>query len=114
MTQRIPLGLNGTLDGTCIACFTPTDTALGYDGSLEGHIAFLEHLGIPADQSLALAEASPDRPADPDPDHPARWAVPYQLCSACAERTGLPAPVLVVKGAGIPAIRVQSDNPALD
>lgn len=50
--------------GTCVACYTPTDTALGYTGSVEGHVVFLHKLGLPMAEAEALAEGSPLRPVD--------------------------------------------------
>lgn len=37
-------GLNDNIDGTCIGCFTPTDTAIGIQGTAEFHAALLSKL----------------------------------------------------------------------
>lgn len=100
--------------GTCIACYTPTETALGYSGSLEGHIVFLMKLGVPQSEAESTAELSPMRPVDTDPDHPARYATPYAVCASCAERAGLPPPVLMAPDAKITTITTRSDRPEYD
>jgi hypothetical protein len=93
----------------CIACYTPTETALGYFGSVEGHAAFLTVLGVPEREAVAAAELSPLRPTDTDPDHPARYQTPYRVCSDCAAKAKVPAPVLIEDGAAIPAITAKND-----
>lgn len=42
---------SGNADGTCIACYTATDTALGYSGTAEGHAAFLVSVGVPMEEA---------------------------------------------------------------
>lgn len=86
-------GLQGTADGSCIACYTPTDTALGCRGEPEWQAAFLVTLGVPHDEAIATVE---------------RWQPPedsiYQVCAACAKKAGFPKPVLALAGAEIPTV----------
>lgn len=96
-----PPGLQGDYQGTCIACFRGTDTALGVRGEPEWHAAFLHRLGLPMDQAIAIVERRPEARtvrADGQSDGM------YRVCSECAAKANFPAPVLAIEGAALPTI----------
>jgi hypothetical protein len=86
-------GLQGTLSGTCIACYKPTDTALGVEGDPEWHAAFLVVLGVPQTEALATIERS----------QPPRRSV-CRVCEACAAKSPFPKPVLALPGVAVPTV----------
>jgi hypothetical protein len=93
-------GLDGTLSGTCVACYTPTDTALAVLGIPEWHGAFLFNIGAPQAEAFALVEkygkAQPDQ---------RRYEAIYQVCGACAAKMpNFPRPALVMLDEPIPVI----------
>ncbi len=90
-------GLQGDYTGTCVACLTPTDTALGANGDAEWIIGFLVSLGIEFEEALKTLEWSED-------------SVPsgvikktFRVCKSCADRNGFPV-ALWIAGAEIPYI----------
>ena len=68
---------------------SPTDTALGVEGQIEWHVAFLEILGV------SKAEADGTVRENVPPGASERYEMAYRVCSACAAKPGLPAPVLI-------------------
>lgn len=94
------------MNGLCVACMTPTDTALGVRGEPEWHIAFLTALGIPLDQAEKTFEVM-ERTAPGIMSNDGsvyEWGV--QVCTACAEksRAPLPIPVLALPGRDLPVV----------
>ena len=102
-SRRTP-GLDGTYDGSCVACLRPTDTALGFRGEPGWHAAGLTKLGLPIKEAITtvhrfLEEVS----GGPDPD--GRYSAVYRVCGDCAARTpGFPKPVLALAGEPVPTI----------
>lgn len=94
---------------SCIACLTPSRTALGYRGTLEGHVAFLVVLGVPMEEAVATVEEFGARPVDIDSERPARWDQVYGVCGRCAQAiAGMPEPT---SGDTIPFITTAHDHP---
>jgi hypothetical protein len=56
MSDELQPGLQGNFHGTCVACLTPTDTALGFEGEAEFVIAGISVLGVPMDQAQVMVE----------------------------------------------------------
>jgi hypothetical protein len=71
----VSVGLDGTYRGTCIACYTPTDTALALEGEPEWIAAVLVVMGVPNDQAVATIERAPN---------PAK--VTLRVCADCANK----------------------------
>ena len=49
-------GIDGTYDGSCVACLRGTDTGLAFTGEAEWIIAGMMMLGIPEDQATIMVE----------------------------------------------------------
>lgn len=102
-------GLDGTYEGTCIACLTPTDTALAFRGEAKWFIAGLYALGIPEDQAFATAhviwsESDPMLRKGQVPGGIVTEAI--RVCRKCVRSAGpsFPDPVLAIADAEIPVI----------
>ncbi len=102
-------GLDGSYRDTCIVCFTPTDTGLGFRGEAEWCIAGIRVLGVPEDHAYPTFREGwidsghelgdgevPDGVID----------VPVRVCAGCVSKcpADFPAPVLAVPGAALPTI----------
>ncbi|UZF57082.1 hypothetical protein LH935_03540 [Gordonia polyisoprenivorans] len=100
-------GLNGDWAGSCIVCFTPTDTALAFQGEPEWCIAGLVALGVPEDQAAATfaAEFGTVSPLGVHTVPSEEVTAMYRVCSACASAKGMVAPALVIVGEDTPCYR---------
>jgi len=89
-TRKLPApGLQGDYKGTCIVCFRPTDTGLGFRGEAEFVIAGLRVLGIPEGADYATFRAGwTDTGHDLEdgevPD--GIIEVPVQVCTRCVSK----------------------------
>lgn len=114
--------MSPSLQQKCIVCDQPTDTTLAFIGSAEWCVAWLEVLGVPADEAYLKAFKSWHEDLGPGlqfgdaPDGVIQMGV--QLCKSCAERarasladpTSLPEPVLALPGSSVPAIVEPEDG----
>lgn len=88
--------------GLCLACLTPTDTALAFRGDAEFHIAAV--MSITKDP-IEIASKTYERAsgADPGKVFDGVHDVIFRLCEECASRAKLPRkPVLLTPNAEIP------------
>ena len=109
--KRSP-GLDGTYNGTCVACLRATDTALGVRGVPEWHAGFLVAVGLPEQEADAtvsrfLAELAAGGGYRVEAGE---YDMVYRVCGRCASRVpSLPAPVLVIPGNPVPTIAQPRD-----
>lgn len=86
----ISAGLDGTFNGTCVICLTPTDTVLGFQGEAEWCISGLYTLGIPMDEAVIMAEHCWG--ADPGLVPQGTQYVGVQVCNECVAKVEPPFP----------------------
>lgn len=98
LAERVTAGLQGTYDGTCVACLQPTDTGLGFEGEAEWIIAGLTLLGVGQDEALqTLASADPRfRPVGKVPIGTVK--VVFRVCGACAGKRNFPVALITAAG----------------
>lgn len=91
-------GLQGDYTDSCVVCFTPTDTGLGFAGEAEWIIAGMVRLGIDQDQALAtLAAGDPKwRPVGMVPS--GETTAILRVCGDCAGKPGFPVALITAYG----------------
>ena len=96
-------------NGPCVACLTPTDTALGVEGEAEWHMAFLVALDIPEDQAALTVSEATNNPPGKVPV--GRFPQTVRVCASCVEKSDapFPAPVLTLPGVDLPTIHQTSN-----
>lgn len=85
--------------GSCIACLTGTDTALGFRGDIDWVAGGLVALGVPTEQAIATVENS-DIPVNLY----GQFEAIFQVCTNCCTKSSLPAPVLIHSGVSVPTL----------
>ena len=87
--------VNGNVQGTCVVCCLPTDTALAFEGGPVWHAALLHACGVPLTEAVDVVGGLLGPLDKPD------WfQQEYAVCIGCAEDAGkrmpggLPRPTL--------------------
>jgi hypothetical protein len=93
--------------GSCIICGQGTDTALGFKGSGEAHIAFLIVLGVAEDEASATVSVATN--SEPGMVPSGKFVATYRLCARCVREAepDFPPPVLLMVDGEIPVIEVE-------
>jgi hypothetical protein len=89
-TRMQPPGFDGTFNGTCIACITPTDTGVMLEGRAEFHIAAMQLWGIPDEQIASLLRMDVktyELRAHEIPEGSFRAG--FRVCERCAAKAGM-------------------------
>lgn len=94
-------GLQGTYDGSCVVCLSPTDTGLVFEGVAEFTIAGLIKLGVPEDEAPATAWQVWG--TDPGMVPSGRVLSEVRVCTKDANRAGCQVALLV--GGKLPVYR---------
>ncbi len=81
----------------CTVCFTGSDSAIAFKGSLEYCAAGLVALGIPTNEAIATVQTFP-----PPFDDEGTATLIVRVCERCCAEHGLAKPGLAYIGAKIP------------